>query len=758
MTAAAALALLFSCEQEPKAVFFSTELGAPVKEFKVGHEPGEQRIEVYSNGEYTITELNGAGSWISFPQSSKLDEGFTVMFDANESYPRSAMLCLNLKNQKDTVYIRQEGMENTYLSLSEPSIVPKGSQTTQFSIEILSNVEPERINTFILYDDVDNTGWIKDLKITSDKKMELSVDANAADTPRKAQIELSFVDGWNNKVTASCYVNQMNSKDEAGVAKSFEEVRAMGKTDPGFKVTENIVLSGIVVSNKASLNTVENPRNTITFIDYDNCERCIILQSEDGRYGFKVDMSKSEYNIFKRYDRISLNLNGATIVKYENPEYYDILGLTTSAIVSHQSGDASLVPEKKMHMKDLQDTDIYTYVTLLDCELPVRKGSMSPINEGYSIAGNSNRSTKAAIILRDINGDDMYLMTNTTCPYRRLGKKLPYGAGFMKGIITHELHTSFNYMDNDSGNEDTYGWIGRYQIRHTCLEDFGMADDFNDGFSALLTEYRFIKGEYQAKLYPTYGQNGYMTHSYKYTASSSHGAGNTSIINAEDFSYLGPIGTGTSYPFGKNVGNVNGLGIIMDNNAEYEDGFNWGMATQGTAYEGINNSEAGKGKTPNACGAGWSVWYNWNSGKDRPYSYIFEFSTKGIQTTQLSLQVCMLNVLRNSVSFGSRYWQIQWSTTGRDDYDNEWQTILEEFMVPDTVNWTPATFFWQSPAYKPVNVRLPLDMLNRPEVYIRIRPTRNLVGTPTAFAVAPPSNNASAPSTAMNYFAIRYNK
>ena len=39
---------------------------------------------------------------------------------------------------------------------------------------------------------------------------------------------------------------------------------------------------------------------------------------------------------------------------------------------------------------------IYTYVTLKDCELPVRKGSLTPINEGYANAGGAHRCAKYA--------------------------------------------------------------------------------------------------------------------------------------------------------------------------------------------------------------------------------------------------------------------------------------------------------------------------------------------------------------------------
>ncbi len=764
-----AAVLLASCEQEMARPFSSTELGAPKKEFKVNFEAGEQKIDVYSNGEYTIEMTSVEKDWVIYPSSARMDDGLTVQYDINTSYPRSARFILTIGNQKDTVYLRQEGQTAAFLKIPDSGVEAKGSTADVHEVTVNTNVDLQGVDKEIIYEDLADTGWLEGIALekTDDThaKLRFSTVANGKDKPRKAQINLSFVDGWDQKVVATCYVSQMNRQDQSGQIRTFEDVRNMGVPDPGVKINDEIIISGIIVSDRNSKNVVENPRKTITYIDYSSCEKTAILESVDGKYGFRLEMPSAEYNTFNLYDKVSINLNGATLMQEGgDPEYYKITGISSWSIVALTAGSIADVPVKEMYIKDLKDDDIYTFVTLKDCELPVRKGSMSPINEGYSIAGNANRSTKAALLMRDINGDSMYIMTNTTCPYRRTGKRLPYGSGTMSGIITHELHSSYNYMDNDSGDEDTYGWIGRYQIRHNSLSDFGMDPDFKNGFSELLTEYRFIKADYQKEVYPTYGKNGYLTHSYKYGASSSHGEGTTSIIGAEEFSYLGPIGTGASYPFGYNSGNVNGLGIIMDNNDEWQDGQEWGTSGQGAAFANINTSEAGKGKTPTACKAAWSVWYNWDNTNSKPYSYILAFSTAGMNFSVLSMQIGMLNVLRDNgskgtSSFGPRYWRIEYRINGDPMSDGGWTALTDEFMVPDTVNWSPATQFWQSPGFKTFDVPLPAQALsNCQNVYIRIHPTRNLVGTTTEFATTPPSNNLMEPSTAINYIGIRYNK
>ena len=151
---------------------------------------------------------------------------------------------------------------------------------------------------------------------------------------------------------------------------------------------------------------------------------------------------------------------------------------------------------------ELTDMDVYTWVTLADCELPVRKGSLTPINEGYARSTNANRETKYPMLVRDKNGDSFYMLTNTTCKYRRDGSMLPYGSGNISGVLVHETHDRFVWM----GSKDM-GDIGRYQIRHLTREDIALEKDFENSFSALLTEYRY--GKLESHIFrPTTGDNG----------------------------------------------------------------------------------------------------------------------------------------------------------------------------------------------------------------------------------------------------------
>ena len=132
--------------------------------------------------------------------------------------------------------------------------------------------------------------------------------------------------------------------------------------------------------------------------------------------------------------------------------------------------------------------------------------------------------------MRDINGDDMYMLTNTNCAYRSDGTRLPYGSGKISGVIVHERFSRFEWRDGadpaEMDDDPTLGFIGRYQIRHQTKGDIwdNMQNSVEDSFSALLTEYRYWNPDLENKVQkPTYGTNGYLTHTYqeKYTGSAS---------------------------------------------------------------------------------------------------------------------------------------------------------------------------------------------------------------------------------------------
>ena len=70
-----------------------------------------------------------------------------------------------------------------------------------------------------------------------------------------------------------------------------------------------------------------------------------------------------------------------------------------------------------------------------------------------------------------------------------------------------------------------------------------------------------------------------------------------------------------------------------------------------------------------------------------------------------------------------------------------WTDVME-FTIPNVVAWTN-TQLTQCPGFKPVDIPLPADQLcGKEKVYIRLVP----------------NSSSTSGASAMNYFAVRYNK
>lgn len=358
----------------------------------------------------------------------------------------------------------------------------------------------------------------------------------------------------------------------------------------------------------------------------------------------------------------------------------------------------------------------------------MRKGSLTPINEGYARSTNANRETKYPMLVRDKNGDSFYMLTNTTCKYRRTGEMLPYGSGNISGVLVHETHDRFVWM----GSKDM-GDIGRYQIRHLTREDIALEKDFENSFSALLTEYRY--GKLESHIFrPTTGDNGYLTFTHPDEKSGDAGWG------VSDPSYLGPIGNESNpdkeKPWGgTNKGNINGNGVVENGKQMCSD--------PGTNHDGKGNLTSTE----------FSAWTNkcqwWNTETDRSEAWLLHFSTQGISTDVLSMQVAMQN---RSIG-GPRYIRVDWSEHGDNNRD-DWNPITE-FQVPDIVNWN-YTLYWQCAGYKYINVPLPLELLGKDDVCIRFSAANKKAGGKEDGEFD--DQIITTGEIAFSYIGVRYNK
>ncbi|MCD8287039.1 MAG: hypothetical protein LUD50_07440 [Clostridia bacterium] len=807
MTAAVATAC-----QEVSAIVPIVKLASLESEITLEPEAGSFDIDFYANSSYHIEYLND-NDWLTLTATDPVDEMavLTGTYTQNDGFKRRVdfVLCSDLDTRRDTVVVKQKAFEDAFISFGESSVtLPGAGGVSEETVQ--TNVDFSEMTVDITYSDAGNVDWITGLEIedsdSDERTMRITLDQNTDEiAPRSALVFISFTDGWGDVVSIYFNILQCNANETGGEVISFEDFRSRYVT--GETIEDYVQLNGYIVSNPASLNAGEPTQSTSSSIDFTPPTVTVYFESEDGKYGVALVTTDEDENVFEQYDHVGLLLHGAVADLVEtDPACYEITGVDRSMIFSRTSGTAEDLPLKRKSISELTDDDIYTYVRLTDVEIPIRKGSLMPVEQGFTSAANSQMVPKFPLLVIDSNGDDIYLMTNDRCPYRLDGTRLPYGSGSMGGVIVHEHYSRFEWREgadiSDMETDETLGYIGRYQIRHQTKDDIwgDMEDSVEDGFAALLCEYRYVNPDTVNKvLKPSYGTNGWLDHTYTAQTWSAFGGLHMSEASYA-YDYLGPCGSNVNWYYGLNYGNKNGCGIVLDlteghdtYNTDYEDrvSFNpdgtveWcgpyaaneyvaegtgGWVEDPTNVNQINyqsSSLRGHGMCPAGCMLAVTNFHWWDYDNDRPYAWLINFSTEGISTSSITMQLSVMN--RDSGYVTPRYWCAEWSFTNSqaEEDDDQWNMIGEYTVQDATFSSSPNIYSVQG--YKGVNFKLPTDILGHDNVYIRLRPTCDLGGSVTYQTYAGCHFSDSTPyssdavgvyrnPTCLGYFAIRYNK
>ena len=715
------LAAAFSCIDDAEFVEVD-DLGAPKDRFEVKAEAGSVEVEIYTN-KHTTAHFVGGCDWAEIKTSGINSDGkFVVEYEQNTSYPRHAKIEFVTATRRDTCVLLQNGELKETFNVSKYVITSYHVEPEEVTVTIES--DNKEYDHFVRY--IDGYDWMTVTRGAGN--LTIVPSENTAGNTREAEILVSWNDGWG-ELQQKTIVFRQAASGEMLVEKTFAEVRTAVGSEPVWNVTEDVAVVGYIINEKND-NAGECRMEVMDKVDYDSNETTVYFEDENAEYGFRLICASDLANTFTQHTKVKLLLNGCSVVKYENPERYDITEVSSEMILSAEYVGKEGMPKKAKSISELTPADIYTYVTLKDCELPIRKGSLTPVNEGYTIAFDANKIGKYPTIVRDAEGSSIYMYTNMTCAYRRDGKKLPYGSGNISGVIVNEEFQPF-------------GEVGTYQIRHLSREDIALSQTMEENsFSGLLSEYRFIKKEDLTTanatgiMTPTYGTNGYLTqtgttfYGIDKTRPNPFEAGETYRIKclpASDFSYLGPC---VKSEAGKTT---NGFGVVLENGTDY------GVEFPLISSESVNAD--GKGSSFNTM-----AWASAQFGKHASGMYngwVVCFSTVDINTSVLSAQVSMLNTYSGSpTKLRVQYLVPENPETALDELWGLTWTDVMEFTIPNVVAWTN-TQLTQCPGFKPVNIQLPADQLcGKEKVYIRLVP----------------NSSSTSGASAMNYFAVRYNK
>lgn len=376
--------LAFACKKDDAAYLKFSELGTTVKEYTVSAEPGQVEIKVLSNGAFDAT-VPAENNWLKLSGTKlKGDTSFLMVYDGNDGFPRKSQVALYAPESErfDTVWVKQQGKQTPVLNFPtlNTTVLGNGGRVTG---KLETNIPFEDIKVQVVYPTPDVTPWVNNdfslEKSTSD--FSFSVQPNPDQNElRSVQLRLSYTDGWGVEHVSTLYLLQANAQNMFGTKAEFPEVRVWA----GEKITKDLFIEGVVVSDVGNQNVGDFVQTTPTVINYTQNDRTVYVQSVDGRYGFRILTNTVADNIFKRYSKVQVLLKGVAVEKESNPDHYTLTGVTSMMVMSQVEGNASQLPVKQKYMSELTDDDIYTFVTLKDVEFPVRKGSFTPINEGYS--------------------------------------------------------------------------------------------------------------------------------------------------------------------------------------------------------------------------------------------------------------------------------------------------------------------------------------------------------------------------------------
>ena len=141
-----------------------------------------------------------------------------------------------------------------------------------------------------------------------------------------------------------------------------------------------------------------------------------------------------------------------------------VVSLQIECVQTLADNVALVVKEKSVN--ELADADVYTYVTLKSVEFMNKQGAYTNVFEMMPLRTFMNQDRNPwgyadgwASLLKDAEGESIYMLVNSKCSWRRNGTGVPKGVGQISGILVHEYLR--RYGDN----------LGKYSIRPLNEQD-----------------------------------------------------------------------------------------------------------------------------------------------------------------------------------------------------------------------------------------------------------------------------------------------
>lgn len=695
--------LVLSCTREARRAPID-ELGCAQSVQIVGYPAGEAVFDVLSSGSW-MAVLSEDDPWLRFadaPDSRSLpfngDAPLKVVYDIDRGMSRTAVIHLLMESRQVKLTLTQQGLlSDSFDILQKNVLVSKYGGSA--SARVMTGLSDGTLQYKVVYGEDDAFPWIGTIRLTN-SYLCFDCRENASGAHRHAVLKV-FKDG-----TALGEVQVSQAADEQYTDIDIAGLKSLLASGGTMTFDSHCLLSAVVLNDNEEGNGAPNHNVSSILQDLEGAYSTLYLSDETGISGVRVDFTERVDARVSRFDRVDVDLFGATLTRSEDalrdePLSFVLSGLAASAIVRSIAGPAP--PVRKKYLGELTDDDLFTLVEIRECIIPVGKGPFIPLRTQCTTMN------KYPMILIDAKGGSSHLMVNTNCPWGRDGNHIPYGEGTVTGIVVHETCDGFEW-DKDvaaaSQKLSDYivdiGNIGRYQIRPVRRAEVALADISLGERGQAAADKFGILCEYLA-------------------------------YNSTDDKALDMFPT-----WGNGRFSIGGR-IPLAFSAERD----W------TALTEENN-----GQLPTSAKSAWSA--VWNDDR-KDFYWCVDVSTEDLTSANapLSLQFGIGNGVGGSVG-GPRYWKAEYSVDG----GTLWKDIAS-FTVPDFTPIAGVRQNWQCPGRKYISLTLPADdvsVFGNAGLKLRLipDPLRVTMGDKTRYdGVALGSNPVV---TSLNYLAIRYIK
>ncbi len=730
-------AMILSCSVIPgqEAIY---EIGFPAAEILLAYNDCGADAEILSDGEYTVTIPQECG-WLSFADGTRTfagsgDGALHFVCTANRNIPRSVTVEAVRATNKASLTIVQDGLLEGGLAVLDGciNVNPDGGGCRA---RVSTKINPSEISFETVYQEEEASQWIGDVRMQNNFVV-FTAAPNFSSSVRHARIVIKAA--GQEYPFLVCQYPAGTSMEEITV----DDVKALASGGTT-RIEGHRFLSAVVLNGMTENNGAENRMISVDIPDYEYQRRIVYVQNEAGDSGLRIEFSEDASSMLPVFSKISIDLGGLVLTRKTDPERYMIENVPLSAIVKAEASTEIMPREKSIG--ELTYRDLYTFVSLRDVEIPVRKGPYTPFDIRKLSA-----VTAYPVVLRDIAGSSIYMMVNVNCTWARDGRIMPRGRGSVRGVLVNESCDCFEWDTELQKKKQAEGYIadyitgtgniGPWQIRPCLNSDIRISEDFEDAFSDILYEWAYADtsgvnliqncAPDLKRIYPTHSSTSggaairpFGTDAVLYCRGAAEND-TTQLSLYNDWTHLGP------YVFGGQItGRTNGNGVTDDLGRQAHWNPYASVSTTGVIFKDNGSCWAAKS---------WSMEQYW----------CCEFSAASLsqENAPVSVQFGVMNDLDN---YGApRYWAVEYSLDG-----GRW-TRLMDYTVPDFV--IPATKkVWQLPGPKYQSVNLPDEVIGREKVYVRLIPASSKAGNSTSYDSAAISQ---ARSSSMNYFAIRYNK